>query len=64
MEQQVQITITPVVGGFIVTYPVRAGGVTTHVQEISTSVGKAMRIARAAVEAFSKVKTADKEETV
>jgi len=51
------VTIQPVLGGFVVHYPVHddKGGV-QHVQEVATSLGKAMRIAKTAVEAFSLVK--------
>lgn len=56
----VQITIAPVRGGFVVSYPVLApSGDIEAVQEIATTSGKAMRIARLAVEAFSLVKKDD-----
>lgn len=65
LNYDVSIGIQPVIGGFIVTYPAEAAddnGVAyiAHTTEIATTVGKAMRIAKKAVEAFSKVKpTAD-----
>lgn len=53
---QVEITIAPVIGGFVVTYPrADADGDVEFVQEVATSPGKAIRIAKAAVEAFSLV---------
>lgn len=53
---QVEITIAPVIGGFVVTYP-RAdeNGDLEFVQEVATTSGKAVRIAKAAVEAYSLV---------
>jgi hypothetical protein len=57
------IAIQPVLGGFIVSYPRRDStpeGI-EHVQEVTTSLGKAMRIAKAALEEFSLV-TKDKAE--
>jgi hypothetical protein len=56
------ITIRPVIGGFVVQYPTFADGATEpqYVEEIATTSGKALRIAKAAVEAFSLVtKTKD-----
>jgi hypothetical protein len=55
------VSIQPVLGGFVVHYPVVDDkGDVDHVQEVATSLGKAMRIAKAAVEKFSLVKkTAD-----
>lgn len=55
----VQITIAPVRGGFLVSYPVQAEAGVVLVQEVATTSGKAMRIARTAVEAFSLVKKDD-----
>jgi hypothetical protein len=57
---QVEITIAPVIGGFVVTYP-RTGedGTLEFVQEVATTSGKAVRIAKAAVEAFSLVTKKD-----
>lgn len=53
---QVEITIAPVIGGFVVTYPrMQDDGDHVLVQEVATTSGKAMRIAKAAVEAFSLV---------
>lgn len=53
---QAEITIAPVIGGFVVTYPrLDAKGEAEFVQEVATTSGKAMRIAKAAVEAFSLV---------
>lgn len=52
------ISIEPVIGGFIVTYPVYAGNGSDDVvvvQEVATTMGKAMRIAKAAVADFSLV---------
>lgn len=61
MFQAVQITIAPAIGGFIVTYPKTTdAGDLEYVQEVATTTGKAMRVAKAAVEAFSLVvKTKD-----
>lgn len=55
------VSIQPVVGGFVVQYPVIGDdGMATYVQEVATSIGKAMRIAKTKVEEFSLVKkTAD-----
>lgn len=51
------VGIQPVLGGFVIQYPVMdEKGVVTHVTEVATSLGKAMRIAKTAVEAFSLVK--------
>ncbi len=55
----VQITIAPVRGGFLVSYPIQGDDGVQVVQEIATTSGKAMRIARLAVEAFSLVKKDD-----
>jgi hypothetical protein len=56
MNHQVQISIQPAVGGFVVTKPVALeGGGLTYEMEVVTTVGKAMRVAKAAVEAFSLV---------
>ncbi len=56
MKQQVNISISPVIGGFVVHYPATAeDGNVYYVQEVATTSGKAMRIAKAAVEAFSLV---------
>lgn len=53
---QIQIIIAPVIGGFVVTYPkTNAGGDTEYVQEVATTSGKALRIARVVAEAFSLV---------
>lgn len=50
------INIQPVLGGFIVSYPVRTGeDGTDYRQEVATSLGKAMRIAKTSVEEFSLV---------
>ena len=57
----VSIVIRPVIGGFVVDYPVYndKGGV-EHRTEVATSLGKAMRVTKTAVEQFSLVKkTAD-----
>jgi hypothetical protein len=63
MEHHVNITIQPVVGGFIVQYPVKAGSDVKYVTEVVTTVGKAMRVAKKAVEEFSLVaKTKDEVE--
>jgi hypothetical protein len=58
MKYNVQVSIRPVVGGFIVDYPTFVEGVEQPVNatEVATSIGKAMRIAKTAVEAFSLVK--------
>lgn len=57
---QVSIVIEPVIGGFVVTYP-RAdeNGDPEFVQEVATTSGKAIRIAKAAVEAYSLVTKKD-----
>lgn len=54
---QATVTITCVKGGFVVSYPEVIEG-QEHpfmTQEVATTSGKAMRIAKAAVEAFSLV---------
>ena len=57
---QVEITIAPVIGGFVTTYPRQdADGDFEMVQEVATSPGKAIRIAKGAVEAFSLVSKKD-----
>jgi hypothetical protein len=57
---QVEITIAPVIGGFVVTYPrADANGELEFVQEVATTSGKAVRIAKAAVEAYSLVTKKD-----
>lgn len=57
MTQHAEITIEPVLGGFVVTYPkADANGIVVIQVEVATTVGKAMRIAKAAVEEFSLVK--------
>jgi len=55
--EHVIITIEPVIGGFVVKYPVhgKKDEVTFHT-EVATSLGKAMRVAKTAVEEFSLVK--------
>jgi len=55
---QVSITIQPVKGGFIVQYPEFVNGEQhpVMVTEVVTTIGKAMRVAKAAVEEFSLVK--------
>jgi hypothetical protein len=50
------ISIQPVLGGFVVQYPLHTDGGVVHTVEVATSLGKAMRIAKTAVEAFSLVK--------
>lgn len=58
----VEVTIAPVLGGFIVTYPRAVAGTGLEiVKEVATTPGKAIRIAKAAVEAFSLVKKDDTE---
>lgn len=54
---QAKITISPVIGGFVVTYPKYMEGVEypVEVTEVTTNVGKAMRVAKAAVTEFSLV---------
>lgn len=53
------VSIQPVIGGFVVQYPVIGDdGVAQYVQEAVTTVGKAMRVAKAKVEEFSLVKKA------
>ena len=58
MKYDVQISIQPVVGGFIVRYPSFVEGFEhpVNVTEVVTSLGKAMRVAKTAVETFSLVK--------
>jgi hypothetical protein len=57
MNYHVTVSITPVKGGFIVSYPEYRDGSDepVFVQEVATTSGKAMRIAKAAVEVFSLV---------
>ena len=51
------VSIQPVVGGFVLKYPViDVNGNPMYVQEVVTSIGKAMRVAKAKVEEFSLVK--------
>lgn len=57
----VYITIQPVVGGFIVTYPGDEQYET--VTEVATTVSKAVRLARTATEKFSKLEKAEAAET-
>ena len=54
---QANITITCAKGGFIVSYPevVEGQEYPFMVQEVVTTVGKAMRVAKAAAEEFSLV---------
>lgn len=61
MQYEAQICISPVIGGFVVTYPKHdEDGRVVEIREVATSVGKAMRIAKDAVNVFSLVKkTAD-----
>jgi len=63
MKYQVSVTIQPVIGGFVVHYPVLKDGeeYPLMVQEVATTSGKAMRIAKAAVESFSLVTKAKDE---
>jgi hypothetical protein len=57
MQFDAHITISPVIGGFVVSYPKHTDdGDAIMVQEVTTSVGRAMRIAKDAVNAFSLVK--------
>jgi hypothetical protein len=49
------INIAIAVGGFIVSYPVKDGEDVKYVSEVVTTVGKAMRVAKKAVEEFSLV---------
>jgi len=58
---EVSIVIRPVIGGFVVDYPVHNDkGNVEQRTEVATSLGKAMRVAKTAVEEFSLVKkTAD-----
>lgn len=53
---EVSIVIRPVIGGFVVEYPVHTRGVVERRTEVATSLGKAMRVAKTAVEEFSLVK--------
>lgn len=56
MIQNVSIVITPAIGGFVVDYPVKgADGDITYVSEVATTVGKAMKMTKKAVEEFSLV---------
>ena len=58
----IEITISPVIGGFVVTYPqLTENGAVGFMKEVATTSGKAMRIAKAAVEAFSLVTKAKDE---
>jgi hypothetical protein len=61
MNLPTKITIEPVIGGFIVTYPKYHNDILHHVQEVCTSSGKAMKVAKAAVETFSLVTKAKSE---
>jgi hypothetical protein len=58
MKFDINVSIRPVIGGFVVRYPVFVDNVEAPVEvtEVATSLGKAMRIAKTAVEAFSLVK--------
>lgn len=50
------ITIAPVIGGFIIEYPQwDVNGEVKVVIEVVTTIGKAMRVTKKAVEAFSLV---------
>lgn len=49
---QANINVQCVKGGFVIGYPVSE---TEYVQEVATSAGKAIRIVKAAVEAYSQV---------
>lgn len=58
-KYQANISISPVLGGFIVSYPEYGADPDDYpiqVQEVATTLGKAMRIAKKAVEQFSLVK--------
>jgi pyruvate carboxylase len=54
---EVEITVKPAIGGFIVTYPKYVEGFThpVYVKEVVNTVGKAMRLVKAATEEFSLV---------
>lgn len=55
--EHVTISIQPVIGGFVIHFPVhKDDGTVEFNAEVATSLGKAMRVAKAAVEAFSLVK--------
>lgn len=57
MHYEAYISIQPVIGGFVVRYPqTQPGGEVVEVSEVATTVGKAIRIAKAATETFSLVK--------
>lgn len=62
MNIEANITISCLRGGFVVTYPDYVTDEATgleqvqEVQEVATSIGKAVRIAKGAVERFSLVK--------
>ena len=60
---QASVTITCARGGFVVSYPEHVEGeqYPAIVQEVATTSGKAMRIAKAAVEAFSLVQKTKEE---
>lgn len=57
MLHSTQITIEPVIGGFIVSYPKMdvATGVYHQAREVTSTSNRALKIARAAVEANSLV---------
>lgn len=60
MNYDAVITIRPVKGGFIVDYPIMPNDegknpMPTYVTEVAASLGKAMRVAKTAVEEFSLV---------
>lgn len=54
--EHVEIVIRPVLGGFVVDYPTHTDEGIAFRSEVATSLGKAMRIVKTAVEAFSLVK--------
>ena len=61
MKYDVNVSIRAVIGGFIVSYPKFIGD-SEHpftVTEVTTTLGKAMRVAKAALEEFSLVKKDD-----
>ncbi len=62
MDMNVSIIIRPVIGGFVVEYPKITESGVVQLTEIATSAGKAMRIAKDAVQEFSLIKKTEDEE--
>ena len=56
------ISIQPVTGGFVVMYPAGEDNNFQMTTEVATTVSKALKIVRAAVEKFSKLEKEEKAE--